>query len=70
MCRAAMHGAAGGGHARGAGRRGVARAAARRARRPGRGARLHARHLSCARNICSMLCVPGVSFVIVPSLNK
>lgn len=41
-----MHGAPGGGRARGAGRRGDARAAARRRRRPRRGARLHARHVN------------------------
>lgn len=43
---AAMHVPAGGGQPRGAGRRGDARAAARRRRRTRRGARLHARHLN------------------------
>lgn len=43
---AAMHGVAGGGRARGAGRRGGARAAPQRERWPRRGPGLHAAHLS------------------------
>lgn len=43
----AMHVSPGGGRARGAGRRGDARAAARCDRRPRRGPRLHSNHLNC-----------------------